>query len=69
MNLSEGTILQIVIYLITAISTGATILWRVKELERKVEKHNCLVERMVKVEESTKVAHHRIDRIEKEVEV
>ena len=31
------------------------------ELEKKVSKHNNLVERMVKVEASAKSAHHRID--------
>lgn len=32
-------------------------------LERKVEKHNNMVERMYKCEESIKSAHHRIDEI------
>lgn len=63
MNISEGTILQIVMYLLTAGSTAGTVLWRIKELEKKVEKHNCLVERMVIVEQSTKSAHHRIDEL------
>lgn len=35
--------------------------YRMDELEKKVSKHNNLVERMVKVEASTKSAHHRID--------
>lgn len=34
---------------------------RIVELTQRVEKHNNLVERMVKVEESTKSAHHRLD--------
>ncbi len=63
MNLSEGTILQIVMYIITAIGTVSTVLWRIKELEKKVDKHNGLVERMVVVEQSCKSAHHRIDEI------
>ena len=41
MNLSEGTILQIVVYVVSAFATGSTILWRLKALEKKVEKHNC----------------------------
>lgn len=32
-------------------------------LSSRVDKHNNLIERMVKVEESTKSAHHRIDEI------
>lgn len=35
--------------------------FRIEQLEKKVEKHNCLVERMAKVEESAKSAHHRLD--------
>jgi hypothetical protein len=66
--MSEGTIIQIVVYLFSAGMTIGTVLWRIKELEKKVDKHNGLVERMVVVEESTKSAHHRIDRVEREVE-
>lgn len=57
MQLSDSTIIQ----LVSAAMTLGTVLWRIKELEKKVDKHNGLVERMVKVEESTKSAHHRID--------
>ena len=32
-------------------------------LSSRVDKHNNLIERMVKVEESTKSAHHRIDNL------
>ena len=37
---------------------------QIKRLEEKQDKHNNLIERMVKVEESTKSAHHRIDSID-----
>ena len=36
----------------------------IKRLEDKQDKHNCLIERMVAVEQSTKSAHHRLDTIE-----
>lgn len=36
----------------------------IKTLSTRVDKHNNLVERMVKVEDSTKSAHHRIDHLE-----
>lgn len=40
--------------------------YRIAQLEKKVEKHNNLCERMIVVEQSTKSAHHRIDDMEKE---
>lgn len=36
----------------------------IKRLEDKQDKHNCLIERMVAVEQSIKSAHHRIDSLE-----
>jgi len=72
--MSDETILQIAIYLISALTTGSTILWRIKELEKKVEKHNNLIERTYQLEkradvmdEKIKVANHRIEDLEKEV--
>lgn len=41
--------------------------FRINQLEKKVEKHNCLIERMTVVEQSTKSAHRRIDEIIEEV--
>lgn len=35
--------------------------YRIEQLEKKVDKHNHLVERMVTVEQSTKSAHNRLD--------
>ena len=52
--------------------SAALIAYRLEELERKVQAHNNLVERMYQVEERTelqeekiKVANHRIDDLEK----
>ena len=39
----------------------AVIIQRVTELEKKVDKHNCLVERMALAEASIKSAHKRLD--------
>ena len=36
----------------------------INTLSNRVDKHNNLVERMAKVEDSTKSAHHRIDHLE-----
>lgn len=35
-------------------------------LEKKQDRHNNLIERMVRVEDSTKSAHKRLDKIERE---
>lgn len=35
--------------------------YRIEQLEKKVDKHNNLIERMTIVEQSTKTAHHRLD--------
>ncbi|MBQ8228151.1 MAG: hypothetical protein IJZ88_03965 [Clostridia bacterium] len=45
------------------IASNKLTVYRISQLEKKVEKHNNLVERMVKVEDSLKSAHHRIDDI------
>lgn len=41
--------------------------YRIEQLEKKVSKHNNLVERMFLVESSTKSAHHRIDELRGEI--
>lgn len=40
--------------------------YRIKELEKKVEKHNNLVERMTIVEERAKSNSHRLDKLDNE---
>ena len=54
--------------------SAALIAYRLEELEKKVNKHNGLVERMYNLEtradvfeEKMKVANHRIDDLEKDV--
>lgn len=37
---------------------------KLENLEHKQDKHNNLIERMVKVEDKASAAHHRIDRLE-----
>ena len=37
---------------------------KLDSIEKKQEKHNNLIERMVRVEDSTKSAHHRLDLLE-----
>ena len=42
--------------------------YRIEQLEKRVDKHNSLIERMVLVEASTKSAHHRLDELREELE-
>lgn len=55
------------------VATSKLTEYRIKELERKVEKHNSIVERTYRLEdkfelvdEKIKVANHRIDDLERE---
>ena len=50
-------------------SFGGTqlIKYRIEQLEKKVEKHNSVVERTYLLEEKIKVANHRIDDLEREI--
>lgn len=71
MTLSHEFLLVIVINVLTAgIFVGGLAMSirfieeQIKHLEEKQDKHNNLIERMVKVEESTKSAHFRIDMME-----
>ena len=42
--------------------------YRIEQLEKKVEKHNNVVERMALVEKDIRVANHRFDDLERKVE-
>lgn len=43
---------------------NALVMYRLEQLERKVDKHNSVVERTYIIEEKIKVANHRIDDLE-----
>ena len=51
-------------------SFGGTqlIKYRIEQLEKKVEKHNSIVERTYLLEEKMKVANHRIEALERKEE-
>ena len=55
---------DLVIYLLGLAATAGTILARIGSLEKKVDKHNGLIERMYKVEEKVEYNSHRLDRLE-----
>lgn len=42
---------------------------KLMNLEKKQDKHNNLIERMIRVEDSTKSAHHRIDTFEQALDI
>jgi len=78
--MSNDILVAIIAFAGTAIGTAGGILtsskltnYRIQQLEKKVDKHNSLIERMYKVEgciekidEKIKVANHRIEDLEKE---
>ena len=67
-ELSFEFYLQIVIYIITLAFFAGVIWVRLRYIEKKQDKHNKLIERMYVVEESTNLAHHRIDEINNSLE-
>ena len=60
--------IQIVVYAVSIGSFAGVVLTRLKYIEKKQDKHNSLIERMVAVEQSTKSAHRRIDDLEGRIE-
>ena len=44
------------------------IKYRIEQLEKKVEKHNSVIERTYLLEEKMKVANHRIEALERKEE-
>lgn len=42
--------------------------YRIEQLEKRVDKHNSVIERTYKLEEQMKVANHRIDDLERHEE-
>lgn len=49
------------------VASSSLTRYRVKKLEEKVEKHNQVVERVFRLEESAKSAHHRIDELREDL--
>ena len=79
MNAALATVIVgILSFLGTAIGSYGGIklmTYRIEQLEKKVEKHNSVIERTFKLEEKTevqseqiKVANHRIEDLEKETD-
>lgn len=68
-------IIEIIIALIAfagtctgAVMANSKSIYRIEQLEKKVEKHNNVVERMAVAENTLKSQQHQIDEIKEELE-
>jgi hypothetical protein len=73
--MDSGVLTAILAFIGSALASFAGIMtsarlttYRIQQLEKKVEKHNCLVERMVEVEQRSKSNTHRLDEVEEKME-
>ena len=69
--MTDTVIVAIISLLCTLLgSFGGTQLvkYRIEQLEKKVEKHNSIVEKTYILEEKVKVANHRIEDLERKGE-
>lgn len=73
--MSSEIIVAIIAFLGTTLGTFGGIIasskltnFRLQKLEEKVDKHNSVIERTYRLEEQMKVANHRIDDLEKQLE-
>lgn len=56
---------EMAIYLLSVAASAGAVMTRIRALERKVEKHNHLVERMVMAEARIRANSERLDRVER----
>lgn len=61
-------VLSLIGTLAGSLSGTQLIKYRIEQLEKKVEKHNSVVEKTYLLEEKVKVANHRIEDLERKVE-
>ena len=59
-----GSVISFIGNMVSNSKLKALMLYRLDELEKKQDKHNGLIERMVVVEQSTRSAHKRLDKTE-----
>ena len=67
----ESIIISLIAFLGTAVGTWGGIMtankltnYRIAQLEKKVDKHNTIIERTYILEEKMKVANHRLEDLE-----
>lgn len=75
MDIMEGYIAEIVIAIIAfagtivgSVMSNQKTLWRIQELERKVERHNQVLERVALLEHDEDTQWKRIDELREELE-
>lgn len=51
MEVWANVIISVISIIITAVTTGGVIKFRIEQLEKKVEKHNQIIERVYKLEQ------------------
>ncbi len=54
--------------LLGVVASSSKTQYRIEQLERKVEKHNNLVERMIEAEDKLKSHQHQINEIKERIE-
>lgn len=55
---------DVVVYLLGLAATWGAVMWRITALEKKVDRHNSLVERMYVVEQQSERNEGRIKELE-----
>jgi len=75
MNLDTGNVITIVVYLVSFTALFSRVVTSIKyidekidRLEKKQDKHNSVIERMVVVEQGLKSVFHRIDSVEEKLD-
>lgn len=58
----------IIVSVITAVFNNKLIMYRLEQLEKKMDKHNSLIERVYNLEEAQSVIDERLKHLEKEVD-
>jgi hypothetical protein len=67
-TLSTEFWIQIVIYAVSFGTVFGTFRTRLNYMEKKLDKHNNFAERVISLEQSVKSAHHRLDRIDNNID-
>lgn len=62
-----ATIPTLIIALVTVVVNSKLIVYRIDQLEKKVEKHNNIVERIAVLEQKTDAAFSRIDELREDI--
>jgi len=72
--MTDGIIIALIALVGTALGTLGGIITsskltmhRLEQLEKKVDKHNNMIERLYKVEERLKLTTHRLDELEERI--